>query len=64
MDVSIPLRRGNKIITEAERGREGGRDGGREGAEWGRGAEGKSRVRIRYGNRQERSPKGQKSEDK
>jgi hypothetical protein len=44
--VSIPLRRGNKIITGGRR---------REGLGWER-WRGKGGVRIRYGKRQERSP--------
>jgi hypothetical protein len=50
VDVSILLRRGNKIIAGG-RGREGGREGGRnlgarEEREW------KKVVRIRYGRRE------------
>jgi hypothetical protein len=38
--ASIPLRRGNKIITES-RGREGGKEGRREGPVWKRREKGK-----------------------
>ena len=52
-DASIPLRRGNKIIT-------GGR--GREGSGWERGGGRENGGRIRYGGRQEISSKGQENE--
>jgi hypothetical protein len=55
VDSSIPLRRGNNIITRV-------RD--REGPDW-EGERGKKMVggeRIRYGNRYERNPEGQENQ--
>jgi hypothetical protein len=49
-DVSIPLRRGKKIIMGSR---------GRERPEWERGGGRERGSRIRYGVREERSPVGQ-----